>query len=86
MGSLFSRGYSQSREKMKNSGMYSMSCFNCKNYYQAVGDKEETCQDSSVLEYDMIVDGHRVYCTHWESCNNTEDSMFKKKSGRSRLD
>ena len=36
-------------------------------------------------KYDMIVDGHRVYCTHWEMCDKNDDSLFKK-SGRSRLD
>ena len=83
--SLFSKGYSEPRQRMRKSCCYTMSCFNCKYYYQSVGDKEETCQNNSVLEYDMIVDGHRVYCTHWEMCDRNDDSLFKK-SGRSRLD
>ena len=83
--SLFSKGYSEPRQRMRKSCGYTMSCFNCKYYYQSVGDKEETCQNNSVLEYDMIVDGHRVYCTHWEMCDRNDDSLFKK-SGRSRLD
>ena len=42
--SPFSRGYSEPRQRMRKSCGYTMSCFNCKYYYQAVGDKEETCQ------------------------------------------
>lgn len=84
--SLFSKGYSEIRQRMIKSCGYTMSCFNCKYYYQAVGDKEETCQNNSVLEYDMIVDGHRVYCTHWEMCSKDDENTLFKKNGRSRLD
>ena len=84
--SLFSKGYSEIRQRMRKSCGYTMSCFNCKYYYQAVGDKEETCQNDSVLEYDMIVEGHRVYCTKWEMCSKDDENTLFKKSGRSRLD
>lgn len=64
-----------------------MSCFNCAYYYQAVGDKEEMCQNDKVLEFDMITEGHLVYCTHWElSTPGTDNSLFKRKTGRNRLD
>lgn len=81
----FSRGFSASREKLhKNSG-YTMSCFNCAYYYQGVGDKEETCQNRSVLEYDMVVEGHRVYCSYWEALKSKDNNLFKR-NGRSILD
>lgn len=83
----FSRGYSMSRERLRKGCALSMSCFNCEYYYQSVGDKEEACQCREVLEYDMVVDGHRVYCTHWQMCDsNNESSTLFKKRGRRMLD
>ena len=64
-----------------------MSCFNCAYYYQAVGDKEEVCQNENVLEYDMIMNGHLVHCTHWKlSTPNNDQGLFGKKTGRERLE
>ncbi len=84
--SLFSKGYGAVRERIRSNSYYTRSCLNCTHYYQAVGDKEEACQNNSVLEYDIIVEGHTVYCTQWEMNNRKENSLFKKKTGRDKLD
>ena len=85
--SMFSRGYKECRERLSNNSYYSRSCFNCAYYYQASGDKEETCQNSEVLEYDMIVDGNNVYCLRWQQCSvSDENTLFRKKRGRELLD
>lgn len=83
---LLSRGYDESRERMEKNSYYSRSCFNCAYYYQDFGDKEEVCQNSDVLEYDMIVDGNTVYCLKWKSASakTQEQKLFKR--GRDRLD
>ena len=84
---VFTRGYSESRSRLSKNPYYTRSCFNCSYYYQAVGDKEEVCQNKDVLEYDMIVNGNNIYCLKWEqsSVNKTEQQkMFKR--GRSKLD
>lgn len=62
----FQRGYKSVRDRLDKSAKYSMSCGNCKHYFQASGDKEEMCQNNGVLEYDYIVDGNRIYCLQWE--------------------
>lgn len=62
----FERGYDLSREKTEKSPKLIMSCTNCGYFYQASGDKEEVCQNESVLEYDMVFDENRVYCLQWK--------------------
>lgn len=52
---IFSRGYQVSRERLAKNPYYTRSCFNCQYFYQASGDREEVCQNESVLEYDMVV-------------------------------
>lgn len=59
------RGYTSVREKVDSLPKAYMSCMNCVFYYQAEGDIEECCQNSSVLEYDMVVEENRVYCLKW---------------------
>ena len=84
---IFTRGYDVCRERLSSNPYYTRSCFNCAFYYQAVGDKEEVCQNDDVLEYDMVVDGNNIYCLKWKpnAAKVTEQkAMFKK--GRSRLD
>lgn len=84
---VFTRGYRECRERLSSNPYYTRSCFNCAHYYQAVGDKEEMCQNPDVLQYDMVVDGNNIYCLKWEqsSVNKTDQQrMFKK--GRNRLD
>ena len=85
---IFTRGYSESREKISKSAMFTRSCFNCDYFYQAVGDKEEVCQNTNVLKFDMVFDNNNMYCVHWTQSKRTkgETSLFKKKLGRSVLD
>lgn len=84
---LFTRGYKESRERLSKNPYYSRSCFNCDSYYQAVGDKEECCQNTEVLKFDMVVTTNNVYCIHWTQSKRTkgDKSLFKKKTGRDRL-
>lgn len=85
---IFTRGYSESRERVSKSAMFSRSCFNCDSYYQAVGDKEEVCQNTNVLRFDMVFDNNNMYCVYWTQSKRTkgETTLFKKKLGRSVLD
>lgn len=83
--SVFTRGYKECREKLSKNSTFSRSCFNCEHYYQASGDKEEVCQNESVLSYDMVVTDNQIYCVKWQPLSSKDDSMFTKK-GRSRLD
>ena len=78
--SLFSKGYSDCRKRINKGSRFNMSCFNCHYYYQASGDKEEVCQNPSVLEFDMIVTDNSVYCNKWELCHRetSAKSLFKK--------
>ena len=83
--SIFSRGYKESRDRLAKNSQYTRSCFNCHYYYQASGDKEEVCQNTNVLQYDMVVSENNVYCLKWKPSSSNKDSMFKK-NGRARLD
>jgi hypothetical protein len=84
---VFTRGYDHFREKLSKNPYYSRSCFNCAYFYQAVGDKEEVCQNPDVIEYDMVVDDNNVYCVHWKPSSSVKDNkaLFKK-TGRDQLD
>lgn len=77
---IFTRGYKECREKINNSAHFTMSCFNCAYYYQAKGDSDEVCQNTSVLKYDMVVEKNRVYCLKWKlsSSKTEQQTMFKK--------
>ena len=83
----FTRGYQESRERLEKNAYYSRSCFNCFDYYQASGDKEEMCQNPNVLQYDMVVTDNNIYCLQWRpsSSSKADKSLFKK-NGRSQLD
>lgn len=84
---VFTRGYKECRERLSSNPYYTRSCFNCAHYYQAVGDKEEVCQNPDVLQYDMVVDGNNIYCLKWaqSSVNKTDQQRLFKK-GRNKLD
>lgn len=62
---LFSKGFKPVLKKAQNN-KYIKSCDSCTFFYEALGDKEELCQNPNVLEYDIQVDGNRVYCGWWE--------------------
>ena len=87
---MFKRGYKECREKLSSNPSFSRSCFNCVYYYQAVGDKEEVCQNSEVLEYDMVVDANlnSVYCLKWtpSSVSRKKKEELFRRSGRALLD
>lgn len=85
---LFTRGYDESRKRMEKNSRFTRSCFNCAFYYLMHGDKEEMCQNSDVLEYDMIVEGNNVYCLKWQPASKVETEQQKlfKKRGREVLD
>lgn len=57
-----------------------MSCYNCDFFYQAVGDDTEVCQNSEVLQFDMIVTETSIYCNRWRISHREEsnNSIFKQ--------
>lgn len=90
---LMSRGYSNIRDRINKNPFYNRSCFNCIYYYKKRGDDEELCHNNNVLEYDVCVDGNRIYCGFWggiknesrendereqESNNKNSGGLFKK--------
>jgi len=72
---LFKKGYIPVRKKMESRSIYLTSCYNCEYYYQAVGDKEEMCQNPKVLQYDMVVTESNIYCNLWESVKHKNQSV-----------
>lgn len=81
------KGYEDVRDRIKRYGYHTRSCMNCAYYYQSVGDKEELCQNQSVIQADMIVNGHNVCCTQWVLATDRkkDNNLFKPKSGRDRF-
>lgn len=79
--SLFTRGYDDVRRKVEKGSRFTMSCYNCDFFYQAVGDKEEVCQNPDVLKYDMVVTETSIYCNRWCLTQRKQSvkSMFKKR-------
>lgn len=82
---ILTRGYKPIRDKIKKNSRYVRSCFNCLHYYQAVGDKEEVCQNPNVVEYDMVYEKNLVFCLHWKPSFDTSEGKFFK-NRRSILD
>ena len=78
--SMFTKGYSDVRQRVEKGSRFTMSCYNCDFYYQASGDKEEVCQNPDVLKYDMVVTDTSIYCNRWKLCRRTQSvkSIFKK--------
>lgn len=85
---MFTRGYKDSRERLAKNPHFSRSCSNCDFYFQAVGDKTECCQNPNVLKFDMVFSENNVYCVHWNQSKRvkSDTTLFKTKTGRSRLD
>lgn len=77
---LFSRGYDEVRRRLNKKSIYTMSCYNCEHYYQLNGDKEELCQNSEVLSFDLVKTKTSVFCTRWKLVQRTETAkeLFKK--------
>lgn len=85
---IFTRGYKECRERLKGNPKYLMSCFNCFYYYLGVGDKEEQCQNDSVLNYDLVMEANNICCLRWKPCHQSttkQQELFKRK-GRGVLD
>ena len=85
---LFNRGFNEVRHRVEKGSKYTMSCYNCDHYYQAVGDKTEVCQNPEVLKYDMVVTETSIYCTKWRLAERVSNSptksvkgLFKKRGG-----
>ena len=83
---IFNRGFREVRQRVEKGSKYTMSCYNCDYYYQAVGDKTEVCQNPDVLKFDMVVTETSIYCTKWElskrkcqSSNKSVKSLFKRR-------
>ena len=78
--SMFTKGYSDVRQRVEKGSRFTMSCYNCDYYYQASGDNEEVCQNPDVLKYDMVVTDTSIYCNRWKLCRRTQSvkSIFKK--------
>lgn len=74
----FNRGYKEVRERVSKGSKYTMSCYNCEYFYQDFGDKEEVCQNSNVLKYDMVITTTNIYCNHWKLNKRKGATTFKK--------
>lgn len=82
----FSRGYNDSRAKVKKSIKFMRSCFNCDSFYKTMSDKEEVCQNPNVTSYDLVVEDNNAYCCFWkQSSRGSEDSLFSRGTGRNRV-
>lgn len=83
----FSKGYGESREKVKKAVKFMRSCFNCEYYYKTISDKEEVCQNSNVTQFDLVVeDNNNAYCCYWkQSGRKSDNSLFKGGIGRNRV-
>ena len=84
--SMFTRGYGDCREKVSKNPKYARSCFNCADYYQASGDKEEVCQNPNVIPYDMVITDTQIYCVNWRPSSIPEKDTIFQKTGRAKLD
>lgn len=84
VSSLFTRGYGGVRQKIGKGSRFTMSCYNCDHFYQAVGDDEEVCQNPDVLKYDMVITETSIYCNRWELCRRKQSvkGLFKNNQKR----
>ena len=78
---VFNRGFSEVRQRVEKGSRFTMSCYNCEHYYQAVGDKTEVCQNPNVLKYDMVVSETSIYCTKWELAKRVSNNPAKSVKG-----
>lgn len=77
----FSRGYSDVRKRVEKGSRYTMSCYNCDFFSQEMGDDTEMCQNSEVLQFDMIVTETSIFCNRWRISHRetkSENSLFKR--------
>lgn len=83
----FSKGYKDSREKVKRSAKFTRSCFNCDYFYKTMSDKEEVCQNPNVTQFDLVTEENNIFCCYWRQSERKEDSnsLFKGGTGRNRM-
>lgn len=83
----FSKGYKDSREKVKRSAKFTRSCFNCDYFYKTMSDKEEVCQNPNVTQFDLVTEENNIFCCYWIQSERKEDSnsLFKGGTGRNRV-
>lgn len=76
----FTKGYEETRSKMKKYPKFFMSCFNCDYYYKGVRDQDELCQNNNVLSYDMVVREGTIFCSHWKGIEKKKEKpeVFQK--------
>lgn len=80
--SAYSRGYAVARERTARGAKFVCSCFNCEHYGQGARDASEACRNPAVLEYDMVVEGGRIYCIQWQPVQKRSGATAAKKQGR----
>lgn len=83
----FSKGYKDSREKVKRSAKFTRSCFNCDYFYKTISDKEEVCQNPNVTQFDLVTEENNIFCCYWRQSERKEDSnsLFKGGTRRNRV-
>lgn len=69
---LMCRGYKEVQDRLMKAPKFSMCCGNCNSYYKKDTDTEECCQDSNVLEFDMVIEENRIYCLRWKPVSDEE--------------
>lgn len=76
---MFNRGYDLVREQVKKGGKYLRSCQNCLYYSKEQGDAEEVCQNTDVLQYDIILTENSISCLKWKPYKFKEKTLCSKK-------
>lgn len=87
---LFTRGYKELLEQQKKKARFIRHCNSCAFYFADKGEKEEYCQNTNVLSYDVVQEGSNIFCHYWKPCepkdldveeeeSNDYLSRFKKK-------
>jgi len=76
----FTKGYEVARDKVQRYPKFLRSCFNCDYFYKSIHDKEELCQNTNVLPYDMIMQEGSIYCSFWKlvSTKKEKPKVFQK--------
>ena len=77
----YSRGYDTARDRARQHAKIICTCFNCDYYYQGKYDTLEVCQNPEVLQYDMVVEGNRIYCIQWQPTQEKRKTEQVKKTG-----
>ncbi len=79
---MFERGYAKVRETVAKGSKYIRSCHNCRFFSKEKGDKEEVCQNSNVLKYDIIMTENTIYCLKWQPYEYVDKNSLFKRGGK----